>query len=329
MINNTLIQEVLSDLTGKLSPENLLLCENSLRKALSDKKVYFDIDHKKELDNKTALKAFISAKSVEGCSLRTLNYYQTTLSMFFDKITKKYFIVAADDIRSYLSQYQEKNNASKATVDNVRRVISSFFSWLENEDYIAKSPVRRIKKIKVEKRVKETYSDEEIQKMKESVNCKRDLAILDFLFSTGVRVGELVKLNKSEINFESRECIVSGKGNKQRIVYFDAPTKLHLKEYLDSRDDGNEALFVSLQKPHERLKISGVEIMIRKIGKSVGVSRAYPHKFRRTIATKAIAKGMPIEQVQRMLGHSEIDTTLEYAMVDDDNVKISHKKYLE
>ena len=245
------------------------------------------------------------------------------------KINKVYFLITTEDLRIYLSDYKEKNHVSKITIDNVRRIISTFFSWLESENYITKSPARRIHKVRTGKQVKEVYSDETIELIKQSARTKRDLAIIDFLISTGIRVGELVKLDISDIDFENRECIVFGKGSKQRKVYFDAKTKLHLQQYLFSRKDNNVALFVSSQKPYERLQISGVEIMLRKIGCKLGIDKVHPHKFRRSLATKAIDKGMPIEQVQHLLGHAKIDTTLEYAMVDDVNVKLSHKKYLE
>ena len=291
------------------------------------------LDSKQEFlrpkDNGEDLKLFIEAKRIEGCSDRTLNYYRTTLQLTLKAINKEYFSVITEDLRCFLSNYKEKNDVSKTTIDNVRRIISSFFSWLENEDYIAKSPCKRIHKVKTGKVVKEVYSDETIELIKLSIMNKRDLSIVEVLISTGIRVGELVRLDIKDVDFENKECVVLGKGNKQRKVYFDAKTKIHLQQYLDSRKDENEALFVSLLKPYNRLEISGVEIMLRKIGKKIGIDKIHPHKFRRTLATKAIDKGMPIEQVQHLLGHSKIDTTLGYAMVDDTNVKLSHKKYLE
>ena len=280
-------------------------------------------------NNKDALKLFIDAKRIEGCSEKSLNYYRTTLELTLKRVGKDYFFINTEDLRGFLSLYKEQKNVSKTTIDNVRRIISTFFTWLENEDYISKSPCRRIHKVRTGKVVKEVYSDETIELIKQATKNKRDLAIIEILISTGIRVGELVKLNLNDIDFEGKECIVLGKGNKQRKVYFDAKTKIHLKQYIESRKDDNEALFVSLLKPYNRLEISGVEIMLKKIGRKIGINKVHPHKFRRTLATKAIDKGMPIEQVQHLLGHSKIDTTLEYAMVDDHNVKLSHKKYLE
>lgn len=283
-------------------------------------------DLNKEVVDYTSL--FISSKKVEGCSGRTINYYKTTIENMLEDINKDIKIIDTDDLRNYLTEYQEKNNCSKVTIDNVRRILSSFFSWLEDEDYIVKSPIRRIHKIKTTKTVRETYSDEVLEKLRDGCEEIRDLAIIDFLSSTGVRVGELVKLNREDIDFENRSCIVFGKGSKEREVYFDARTKLHLEKYLSLRNDNNPALFVSLLSPYDRLEISGVEIRLRKLGRNLELNRVHPHKFRRTLATRAIDKGMPIEQVQRLLGHAKIDTTLQYAMVNQNNVKISHHKYI-
>ena len=281
-----------------------------------------------EYTNTELIKKFISAKEIEGCSKRTTKYYESTLLKMNSKMDKGITHMTTDDLRSYLADYQKMNNCSKASVDNVRRNLSSFFSWLEEENYILKSPMKRIHKIKTDKVIKETYSDETLELLRDNCNCLRDLAIIDILASTGMRVGELVKLNINDIDFENRECVVFGKGNKERPVYFDARTKIHLKNYLNSRTDLNQALIVSLDAPHNRLNISGVEIRLRQLGRRLGVSKVHPHKFRRTVATKAIDKGMPIEQVQSLLGHSQIDTTMHYAMVNQNNVKESHRKYV-
>lgn len=271
---------------------------------------------------------FVSAKRVEGCSERTLNYYKTTIDNMLNSVEKKVNNIETDDLRKYLAEYQLNSQCSKVTIDNVRRILSSFFAWLEDEDYIIKSPTRRIHKIKTMKTVKETYSDEELEEMRDSCDEVRDLALIDFLASTGVRVGELVNLDIKDIDFENRSCVVLGKGSKQREVYFDARTKIHLQNYLSTRTDDNQALFVSLLHPFNRLKISGVEIRLRELGNKININRVHPHKFRRTMATKAIDKGMPIEQVQVLLGHSKIDTTLEYAMVNQNNVRNSHKRFI-
>lgn len=278
--------------------------------------------------NQTLKEEFLSAKQIEGCSERSVSYYSSTLDNLIKTLEKPFNQMETEDLRVYLSDYQKRNDASKQTIDNIRRILSSFFTWLEDEDYILKSPVRRIHKIKTTKQVKETYSDEALERLRDNCKCIRDLAIIDILSSTGMRVGELVKLNRADVDFVNRECVVLGKGSKERVVYFDARTKLHLQNYLNSIKDENEALFVSLLEPHNRLEIAGVEIMLRKLGRSLEINKVHPHKFRRTLATRAIDKGMPIEQVQKLLGHQKIDTTMEYAIVDQQNVKNSHKKYL-
>ena len=271
---------------------------------------------------------FLAAKRVEGCSEKTIRYYDSTLRNVIKTVSKSIRDINTDDLRIYLDNYQNRSNAAKTTIDNIRRILSSFFSWLEDENYIIKSPVRRIHKVKTCKTVKETYTDEALELMRDHSETIRDLAIIDLLASTGMRVGELVRLNKADIDFQERECVVLGKGNKQRKVYFDARTKIHLQNYLASRSDENEALFVSLQRPHNRLQISGVEIRLRELGRKLDINKVHPHKFRRTLATMAIDKGMPIEQVQQLLGHESVDTTLQYAMVNQNNVKQAHHRFI-
>ena len=271
---------------------------------------------------------YLAAKKIEGCSEKTLRYYETTVTNALASIDKTVKHITTDDLRQYLDLYQRRNNAGKVTIDNIRRVLSSFFSWLEDEDYILKSPVRRIHKVKTGTTVKETYSDESLEIMRDHAENIRDLAMIDLLASTGMRVGEMVKLNREDIDFENRECIVFGKGDKERKVYFDARAKIHLQNYLRSRTDEAPALFVTLLKPYNRLNISGVEIRLRELGRKLNIPKVHPHKFRRTLATMAIDKGMPIEQVQQLLGHQSVDTTLQYAMVNQANVKISHRKFI-
>ncbi len=281
-----------------------------------------------EKGNDELIQKFIEAKRIEGCSEKTLTYYQKTIEDMLTATGKEVMHITTEDLRGYLTSYQTEKHLSKVTVDNVRRILSSFFSWLEDEDYILKSPVRRIHKVKTAATVKETYTDEALEVMRDSCEELRDLAMIDMLASTGMRVGEMVLLNRADINFAERECVVLGKGNKERVVYFDARTKIHLQNYLDSRTDDSDALFVTLRSPHTRLTIGGVEVRVRELGKKLGMEKVHPHKFRRTLATQAIDKGMPIEQLQQLLGHKRIDTTLQYAMVKQSNVKMAHKKYI-
>lgn len=314
---------ILNEMAGYLNISQMKKLQEVLIKNLSENNL-----QRKEITNTEYLKLFLDAKKIEGCSERTLKYYQVTVDQLLDQIATPIRKITTEELRKYLVDYQKINNCSNVTVDNIRRNISSFFSWLEEEDFILKSPMRRIHKIKTKTVVKETISDENIEKMRDGCHSLRDLAIIDLLYSTGIRVGELVNLNIGDVNFEQRECIVFGKGDKERRVYFDARTKIHLQEYIESRKDNNSALFVTLDYPYDRLKISGVEIRLRELGRALNLSRIHPHKFRRTMATRAIDKGMPIEQVQKLLGHSQIDTTMQYAIVNQNNVKTSHQKYI-
>ena len=326
MIEN-LINDIEQAMLGVLNNEQM----SQLRKVLDYTFRDINVSSKNNEEcsgNSELIDIFLSAKRVEGCSDKSMHYYRSTLNNAIRKIGKKIRHITTDDLRSYLNDYQQTSGATKVTVDNIRRIMSSFFSWLEDEDYIVKSPVRRIHKVKVGKTVKETYSDEALEQMRDHCEGIRDLALIDLLASTGMRVGELVKLNRNDIDFENRECIVTGKGDKQRRVYFDARTKIHLQRYLAERVDNNPALFVSLLAPNDRLQISGVEIRLRRLGRELNIPKVHPHKFRRTLATMAIDKGMPIEQVQHLLGHQSLDTTLQYAMVNQTNVKMSHRKFI-
>ena len=314
---------ILNEMSEYLSVSQMKKLQEVMIKAFSREEA-----EKKTIDNEEYLKRFLDAKRIEGCSERTIQYYRVTIEKMLKNITEPVRKITTESMRSYLSDYQKMNDCSKVTVDNIRRNISSFFSWLEEENHILKSPMRRIHKIKTNQQVKEIITDEDIEKLRDKCICRRDLAMIDLLYSTGIRVGELVNLNIDDIDFEARECVVFGKGGKERKVYFDAKAKLHLLKYINGRTDENPALFVTLDAPHDRLKISGVEIRVRQLGRSINMTRIHPHKFRRTMATRAIDKGMPIEQVQKILGHSQIDTTMQYAIVNQNNVKNSHQKYI-
>lgn len=317
-----LINEVLCQMIPHLSNDQISLLKNVLEGAL------IKVGGNTEKADEQLIKDFLAAKSLEGCSERTLAYYEKTIERMLSTVAKGIKAITTEDLRAYLSQYQAESNVSKVTIDNIRRNLSSFFSWLEDENYILKSPVRRIHRVKVSTSVKETYTDEELEMLRDNCTEVRDLAMIDLLASTGMRVGELVRLNRSDIDFAERECVVFGKGDKERVVYFDARTKIHLQGYLNERSDSNPALFVGLRFPYARLQIGGVENRLKRMGEELDIHKVHPHKFRRTMATVAIDKGMPIEQVQKLLGHEKIDTTLHYAMVKQSNVKNAHRKYI-
>ena len=324
------INSILERLAGKFDSRQLTEIKSTINSCLEEYDVTRIEDkslHNTE-SNLKFLKMFISAKRVEGCAESTLDYYEMVVKRMLDNVHGSVKNITTDDLRIYLAEHQKEHNASKVTIDNIRRVLSSFFAWLEDEDYILKSPVRRIHKVKTAKIIKETLSDEDLEVLRDNCTNLRNLVIVEMLSSTAVRVGELVKLNRSDIDFNERSCIVFGKGSKEREVYFDAKTKLHLQKYLSERTDDNPALFVSLNAPYERLQISGIQRVVRNLGIQTNIKKVHPHKFRRTVATMAIDKGMPIEQVQTLLGHVKIETTMHYAMVNQSNVKIAHRKYI-
>lgn len=329
-MKDKLITQVQANMASMLNTAQL----EELRRVLTNALHYVEITERKASDTQDAaengglLEVFTAAKRIEGCSEKSLKYYDSTIRAMLDSVERPVREISTDDLRGYLATYQRERHSSKVTIDNMRRIFSSFFGWLEDEDYILKSPVRRIHKVKTDKPIKETFSDEGLELLRDACVEIRDLAMVDLLASTGMRVGELVNLNREDINFYERECVVFGKGGSERVVYFDARAKIHLLNYLDSRNDSSPALFVSLTKPHERLLIGGVETRLKEIGSKADMQKVHPHKFRRTLATRAIDKGMPIEQVQRLLGHVKIDTTMQYAMVNQANVKNSHRKYI-
>ena len=322
-----LITEVQQQMLPFLNNEQLHKLRTAMEYCLHGLEVVLS-GQPQEQERPDSVTAFIAAKRIEGCSEKTLNYYRNTIEDMTSAVGKTPQRITTDDIRQYLTAYQMQRKSSKVTIDNIRRILATFYSWLEDEDYIVKSPVRRIHKVKTAKVIKDTYTDEALEQMRDSCDSLRDLAIIDLLASSGMRVGEMVTLNREDIDFNDRECVVFGKGNKERLVYFDARTKIHLQNYLDSRTDSNPALFVTLRAPYNRLQIGGVEMRLRQLGKKLAIPKVHPHKFRRTLATTAIDKGMPIEQVQQLLGHQKIDTTMHYAMVKQQNVKLAHRKYI-
>ena len=322
-MKTTVIAEIKNRMMPYLNEMQIVQLSEVLEICLQE--YFMEADQKEQPD---IIQTFLAAKRVEGCSDKTLRYYDSTIRNVLRATGKQVQDISTDDLRIYLDGYQTNNKVSKVTIDNIRRILSTFFAWLEDENYIIKSPVRRIHKVKTCKTVKETYSDEFLEIMRDNAESIRDLAMIDLLASTGIRVGELVLINRTDVDFVNRECIVLGKGNKQRKVYFDARTKIHLQRYLSERTDDNPALFVTLNNPHSRLQIKGVEIRLQRLGRKLGLIRVHPHKFRRTLATMAIDKGMPIEQVQQLLGHESVDTTLQYAMVNQNNVKQSHRRYI-
>ena len=322
-MNQDMIHFIMQRMGGCLDNRQLVILQGTLNDAMKQSESR-EITESPEV----LLQAFLASKQLEGRSERTIRLYDQAIRRMMEYSDKHVCVMNTEDIRDYLAWYRNEHGVSRSTLDCNRRMLSSFFRWLEEENHIYKSPLRRIHKIKTTMSVRETYVDEDLEKLRDSCMEIRDLAIIDLLYSTGMRVGELVNLNRIDVDFDQRECIVLGKGDKERIVYFDAKTKIHLRKYLKTRTDSNPALFVSIRFPYNRLLSGGVEKMLKKMGEQCSIPHVHPHKFRRTMATAAIDKGMPIEQVQKLLGHEQINTTLRYAMVKQSNVKWAHKKYV-
>lgn len=278
--------------------------------------------------NRELIKIYLNSKIAEGKSISTIEQYLTTLESLFFKIIKPIDEINTQDIRNYLLNYKNERIISNNSLDNERRKLNAFFNFLEDENYILKSPMNKIKKIKGEKIIKKPFNEEEVEMLRDACVNIRELAIIDFLDSSGVRLSECVALDKENIDLENREGVVIGKGNKQRIIYFSSRCKVHLQNYLNKRNDNNKALFVVDNFPYSRLSKRGLEFLVKEIGNRAGVENCYPHRFRRTVATRLIYKGVPIEQVQRLLGHSKIETTLIYAEVNQEEVKNNHRKYI-
>ena len=295
-MKDQLITEVQQQMLPYLNNEQLRKLRTAMEFCLHGLEIT-QTDQQQEQEQTDATAAFIAAKRIEGCSEKTLTYYRKTIEAMTTAVGKPVQRITTDDIRQYLTTYQMQRKSSKVTIDNIRRILATFYSWLEDEDYIVKSPVRRIHKVKTSKVIKDTYTDEALELMRDHCNSLRDLAIIDLLASSGMRVGEMVLLNRDDINFNDRECVVFGKGNKERLVYFDARTKIHLQNYLDSRTDGNPALFVTLRAPYNRLQIGGVEMRLRHLGRKLSIPKVHPHKFRRTLATSAIDKGIEVTEI--------------------------------
>ncbi|MBU9728302.1 site-specific tyrosine recombinase/integron integrase [Diplocloster modestus] len=323
-----LVIEILQSATEYLSLEQLEKLQNTLYIKLHDyeiKEICTDLTISTD-GNYQLLDMFLATKRVEGRADSTLKYYNYILTRMIDNVNKLLKEITTNDLRYYLAIYKKDHDVNNITIDNMRRIFTSFFGWLTEEEYIRNNPAKRLKKTKIDKLIKEPLSDEQLEKIRCNCEKERDLAIVDFMYSTGVRVSELVALNRTDINFVSKDCIVMGKGSKQRKVYLNAKASLHLKSYLLSRTDGNPALFVTCKSPYTRLTKGGIESIIRNLGRKAGIEKVHPHRFRRTMATDAMNRGMPVQEVSILLGHQSIETTMIYCVVNQNSVKASHER---
>lgn len=329
-MKDKLREEILQKMRTELSNEQLDKLEAVLDIVLYRYKVTQDTNELIVRDNANdkLLQRFLSTKLIEGKSKKTVSRYRLILKIMIDYFGKSVKEINTDDLRYYLARYQQDRYVCNNTLDGMRRIFSSFFTWLNDEGYIIRNPTRMLKKIKVERIIRKPLSDEEREKLRCACKEERDLSIIEFLYSTGVRVSEMIGLNRDNIRFLERETVVLGKGSKERMVYLNASACLHLKRYLDTRNDKNPALFVSMNSPHKRLTVSGIEAILKELGKRAGIKKVHPHRYRRTAATNALNRGMPLQEVSMMLGHSKVETTMIYCAVEQESVKFNHKKYL-
>lgn len=320
------ITKVLQEMTGKGMEE----LKGVLYGVLSGYDIAEKVTELQRIDKswEEELGAFLVRKRVEGRSERTIEQYNLHLRRMLQYLNKPVGEITDSDLFAYITMYKRQRGVSNVYLDNIRLVCSSFFGWLNAKGYIGKNPASGLDPIKAEKRIKKPLSDTELEILRRKCVLERDIALIEFLYSTGVRVSELVALNRRDIDFEEMKVVVYGKGAKEREAYLTAAACIHLKAYLASRTDAGEALFVSLKSPHDRLTVSGVEEMLRKLGRSTGISKVHPHRFRRTMATNILNKGMPIEEVKEILGHVKLDTTLIYCQVSKENVRHHHRKYM-
>ena len=316
------MRRVLNGMMGSLTDEQMAELEKVLETELLRKQ------KRDNQSNQQLLEEFLKSKAYENCSIGTLGQYRRENERFLSKISKRVTNIDKKDIEKYLADYREQNGVSDVTLNNARRFISAFFNYLEFEDIIKCNPVRKTKPVREVKRLKPSFTDLEIEQMRELADNDRDKAIIETLNTTGVRVSELCSLNISDIN--NNVAVIKGKGNKERKVYFSDKALYYIHKYIDGRQDGSSALFVNEKRTcgiYNRVSKSTIEKLVRDIGQEIQV-RAYPHKFRRTVATRGANKGMPIQEIQALLGHSKLDTTMIYCNVADSNVEMSHRKYI-
>ncbi len=333
MCDNTtiIINDIVSTMQTELNDEQLRKLENVLYIKLHGMELHKEVTDVVVVEDEweRMLKIFLASKRVENCSEGTISGYRRCIQKFHDALPgKKISEISPMDVRWYLGIFAENHNASPCYLDNMRRIFSSFFGWLLAEEYINSNPLKRVSKIKVPKKVKRTYTGEEREMLKCHAKCERDVALLDFLYSTALRVGEVTSVDRKDVDFRTRGITVYGKkGKKERIVYINEECAYHLKNYLDSRKDDNPALFVTNLKPHNRMSIGAIQRVLKNLGRENGV-HCHPHKYRRTLLTDGANRGVPLQELQYYAGHVNTQTTMEYINIDQKSIKSSYDKLL-
>lgn len=329
-MKDEIVTAILQEMTPVLNKEQLDRLKSVVRVRLCG----YDISRKEtglmctDQNGQNYLRVFLDTFRQNGKSEGTIEQYRLHLSRMLSYVGKNVEDIDDDDLIAYMEKYKALRHVSNRYMNNIRLVFNSFFRWLQRKKVIMRNPVDGLEPIKYKQAVKKPLSPEEMEKVRCACEQERDLAIVEFLYSSAVRVSELCQLNRDDICWESDDVMVLGKGNKEREVYLNARAHLHLKQYLESRTDDNPALFVGTRAPHERLTKSGVRNILKKIGSAAGVSKVHPHRFRRTSATDLLRMGMPIEQVQELLGHVKIETTRIYCTVTKEQVRASHRRFM-
>ena len=274
------------------------------------------------------LRTFLASKRIENCAEGTLERYNECVTKLVLTLNKRLQDITTNDIRYYLAMYQETRKISMSYLDTIRRYLNSFFAWVSDECYIYKNPMRRLKKIKVPQKIKKPFTQAEMEHLRCSAKTKRDIAIMEFLYSTAARIGEVVQLDRRDIDWNKNEVIIYGeKGKKERKVYLTEECAYHLRKYLLSRNDTNPALFVGNKQPYTRLGKQAIQSMLRILGEKTDI-HAHPHKFRRTLLTDAGNRGIPLQEIQMYAGHQKPDTTMMYVTVSEENVRASFRRYI-
>ena len=328
-LRSKIIQDILTKMQGHITDGQQEELKNALHLCLNNYEVQERTTEITVADNSAdgMLRRYIAVKRIEGLSETTLKRYYDLLYMMIHNIGRPLYEVDAYAIRYYLADYQERRKISNRTLDGMRKVINGFFAWLAKEDILPKNPCAAVSQIKYPKIIKKPYTATEMERIKQACTTLRDLALVEFLYASGCRVSEVASLNRSDINFLTREAVVMGKGSKERTIYLTPVAAMHLQDYLDSRQDDNQSLFASIKAPYKRLTKRAIEAALKRLGARAGVENVHPHRYRRTIATNMMDRGANIQDVATMLGHADIATTQIYCYVSQSNVRAAYNKY--
>ena len=328
-IRDTIINNVLQAVQPLLDSQQLQAVQDALCIQLGNYEVQERCTEIAVTDNTpdAMLARYVATKRIEGKAESTIKRYRDICYMMIHAICKPLHEITTYDLRYYLAVYKEHRKVSNRTLDGIRRCFSSFFSWLSVEGLIVRNPCAALSQIKFAKVVKKPYTATEMERLKQACTSIRDLALIDFLYASGCRVSEVVRLNRTDINFQTQDAVVLGKGNKERKIYLTPVALMHLQDYLNTRTDTDPCLFASLRAPYKRLSKAGIERALKQLGERARVTNVHPHRYRRTLATNLLDRGANIQDVAAVLGHADLKTTQVYCYISQSNVRASYNKY--